>query len=74
MAALYIISMAALIRLVRTCAGRSYALDPVCGMTVDRATAKQISDYRGNTIYFCAPGCKHAFDAAPEKYIAVPKV
>jgi YHS domain-containing protein len=71
MAALYLVSMAALVRLVRTCAARSYALDPVCGMTVDRATAKLTSDYRGNTIYFCAPGCKHAFDAAPEKYVLV---
>jgi YHS domain-containing protein len=68
---LFLISMAALIRLVRTGAARSYALDPVCGMTVDRASAKLTSDYRGNTVYFCAPGCKRAFDEEPEKYIAI---
>jgi YHS domain-containing protein len=74
MVALFVVSMAALVRLVRAGAARSYALDPVCGMTVDRATAKLTSDYRGNTVYFCAPGCKHAFDKAPEKYIAIGKV
>jgi YHS domain-containing protein len=73
MAALFLISMAALVRLVRTGAARSYALDPVCGMTVDRAGATLTSDYRGNTVYFCAPGCKREFDKAPEKYIAIGK-
>ena len=43
--------------------------DPVCGMTVDTATAKQQSDYQGQTYYFCAPGCKKAFDKEPEKYL-----
>jgi len=73
MAALFLASMAALVRLVRTSATRKYALDPVCGMTVDTSTAMLKSDYMGNTIYFCAPGCKHAFDASPEKYIAIGK-
>jgi YHS domain-containing protein len=69
MSLLFVASMVALVRLVRTSTARKYALDPVCGMTVDISTAKLKSDYRGNTIYFCAPGCKHAFDASPEKYI-----
>ena len=43
--------------------------DPVCGMTVDTATAKQQSEYQGQTYYFCAPGCKKAFDKEPEKYL-----
>ncbi len=73
MSTLFLISMAALVRLVQKSALRRYALDPVCGMTVDTAEAKLRSDYRGNTIYFCAPGCKRAFDEAPEKYIAIPK-
>lgn len=72
MSALFLISMAALIRLAQKGAERRYALDPVCGMTVDRAGTKLTSDYRGNTIYFCAPGCKRAFDEEPEKYIAMP--
>lgn len=44
-------------------------IDPVCKMKVDSATAKWRSDYKGNTYYFCAPGCKTAFDRDPEKYL-----
>jgi Cu+-exporting ATPase len=43
--------------------------DPVCGMDVDPATARHSSEYQGKTYYFCAPGCKKAFDAEPEKYL-----
>ncbi|HEV8635084.1 MAG TPA: YHS domain-containing protein [Chloroflexota bacterium] len=50
-------------------ASTATAKDPVCGMDVDPATAKQKSDYQGQTYYFCAPGCKKAFDADPEKYL-----
>lgn len=44
------------------------AIDPICGMQVDEATAKIKSEYKGNTYYFCAPGCKTEFDSNPEKY------
>ncbi|MFA5314276.1 MAG: YHS domain-containing protein, partial [Methanomassiliicoccales archaeon] len=27
------------------------------------------SEYKGKTIYFCAPGCKKKFDSDPEKYL-----
>lgn len=43
--------------------------DPVCGMDVDPATAAGKSEYKGQTYYFCSPGCKKSFDADPEKYI-----
>lgn len=43
--------------------------DPVCGMDVDPATAKETSEYNGQTYYFCAPGCKRAFDREPEKHL-----
>lgn len=46
------------------------AIDPVCKMTVDEKTAKLKSEYKGRTYYFCAPGCKKAFDEAPEKYLS----
>ena len=46
------------------------AVDPVCGMTVKKATAKATFDYKGNTYYFCAEGCKDAFAKDPEKYLA----
>jgi YHS domain-containing protein len=44
------------------------ARDPVCGMTVNEATATETSEYQGKTYYFCAPGCKGEFDAHPEQY------
>ncbi|MBI4496580.1 MAG: YHS domain-containing protein [Chloroflexi bacterium] len=49
------------------------AKDPVCGMDVDPATAKGQSDYKGQTYYFCAPGCKRAFDQDPERYLNQPR-
>jgi len=45
------------------------AKDPVCGMTVDEKKAAARSEYKGKTYYFCAPGCKTAFDKDPEKYL-----
>ncbi|MGD0954385.1 MAG: YHS domain-containing protein [Methanotrichaceae archaeon] len=45
------------------------AIDPVCKMSVDEKTAKLKSTYKGKTYYFCAPGCKKAFEEAPEKYL-----
>jgi YHS domain-containing protein len=44
--------------------------DPVCGMDVDPATAAGKSEYKGQTYYFCSPGCKKSFDTDPEKYIS----
>lgn len=45
------------------------ATDPVCGMTVDTETAKFTTQYQGETFYFCAPGCKKAFEKTPEEYL-----
>ena len=45
------------------------AIDPVCKMTVDEKKAAAISNYQGKTYYFCAIGCKKAFDENPEKYL-----
>ena len=44
------------------------AIDPVCGMTVDKATAEYRSFRDGETYYFCSAGCKQAFDRDPAKY------
>ena len=43
--------------------------DPVCGMGVDRANAQHTSEHQGKTYYFCAPGCRRAFEADPQKYL-----
>jgi len=45
------------------------AVDPVCKMDVDPATARLKSEYKGKTYYFCAPGCKKLFDKNPESYL-----
>jgi YHS domain-containing protein len=45
------------------------AMDPVCGMEVAEATAEWTSEHQGKTYYFCAPGCKAAFDEDRSKYL-----
>jgi YHS domain-containing protein len=47
----------------------SPANDPVCGMPVDPATARGTT-HQGAAYYFCAPGCRKAFDADPARYLA----
>lgn len=45
------------------------AKDPVCGMDVQESKAAATSEYKGKKYYFCAVGCKKAFDKDPEKYL-----
>ncbi|MFQ5769994.1 MAG: YHS domain-containing protein [bacterium] len=45
------------------------AIDPVCGMQVDVKKAEASSEYEGKTYYFCAKGCREAFDKDPEKFL-----
>ncbi|MFN8581334.1 MAG: XdhC family protein [Gemmatimonadaceae bacterium] len=45
------------------------AIDPVCGMTVKKATAKATHDYNGTTYYFCCPGCRGRFAKNPEQFL-----
>jgi len=40
-------------------------------MTVDENSAKFTVLYKGKTYYFCAPGCKKAFEGNPGKYLPV---
>jgi Cu+-exporting ATPase len=44
------------------------AIDPVCGMTVDSATAEYRSFHNGKAFYFCSAGCKGTFDKDPAKF------
>jgi len=46
------------------------AKDPICGMTVQRATARHQSDWAGRSVYFCCLRCKETFDADPLRYAA----
>ncbi|MDO8863759.1 heavy metal translocating P-type ATPase [Haliea sp. E1-2-M8] len=43
--------------------------DPVCGMTVDPATAKHRSEHGGQTWYFCGARCREKFETDPEQYL-----
>ncbi|HKT33343.1 MAG TPA: heavy metal translocating P-type ATPase [Nitrospira sp.] len=45
----------------------SMAIDPICGMTVDPATAAGRYGYKGTTYYFCAVSCLETFKADPER-------
>ncbi|WP_082789630.1 MULTISPECIES: heavy metal translocating P-type ATPase [Acetobacter] len=43
--------------------------DPVCGMTVDPATATHHADHDGQTWYFCSAHCQTKFEADPCHYL-----
>jgi Cu+-exporting ATPase len=45
------------------------AKDPVCGMKVDRASARHFLRYQGEKHYFCSARCLEKFEAEPEKYL-----
>jgi YHS domain-containing protein len=46
------------------------AIDPVCKMTVDEKKPRGgMTEYKGQKYYFCAPGCKKAFEKEPEKFL-----
>ncbi len=47
----------------------SLVRDPVCGMSVDPATATQRVESAGTIYYFCSAGCKETFDQDPGRYI-----
>ena len=49
------------------------AIDPICQMEVDTDSPPGgQSEYQGTSYYFCAPGCKVAFDQEPGKYLSGP--
>ena len=43
-------------------------IDPICGMTVEPATAAGRFDHEGETYYFCSARCLDRFRAAPNQY------
>lgn len=47
-------------------------LDPVCGMTVDGAAARErelVHEHEGTTYYFCGKGCLLDFRDDPGQYL-----
>ena len=55
------------------CEGGSHvaagAIDPVCGMTVEPASAAGAVEHAGRTYYFCSRHCVEKFRADPERYL-----
>ena len=47
-------------------------VDPVCGMTVDPATAAGSFEYKGDTYYFCSQHCLEKFRRTPEDFLKQP--
>jgi hypothetical protein len=43
--------------------GGGYALDPICGMQVDKANAPASVMSEGERVYFCSDGCRTRFEA-----------
>ncbi|GCB50758.1 heavy metal translocating P-type ATPase [Streptomyces sp. NL15-2K] len=46
----------------------SAVTDPVCGMSIDKASAAQSRNTGTGTYYFCSAHCAAAFDADPQRY------
>ena len=44
------------------------SIDPICNMTVNVAASRYVSNYNGNAVHFCSPGCKDKFEQEPERY------
>lgn len=43
-------------------------INPVCGIPVEKSTAKHVIRYEEEDYYFCCDGCKVKFEATPEQY------
>ncbi len=52
--------------------GTALAKDPVCGMSIDPATAKHKAEHAGAAYYFCSAGCHEKFVADPARYLSEP--
>ena len=44
-------------------------IDPVCGMKVDPGKTRLVAIYQGHSYWFCAEGCRKAFEANPKKHL-----
>jgi Cu+-exporting ATPase len=44
--------------------------DPVCGMSVDPATARHRAEHAGHDYFFCGAGCRDRFIAEPARYLS----
>ena len=52
-----------------TPAKRGEATDPVCGMSVEMASARHVFEHGGELYYFCCSGCQRSFEREPKSYL-----
>jgi len=48
--------------------------DPLCGMSVDPATAKHRAEHAGHSYFFCSARCRERFTAEPARYLTSAEV
>jgi xanthine dehydrogenase accessory factor len=46
-----------------------FAVDPVCGMTVDTRDTAHSTTHAGQTLFFCCSGCQEQFLADPARFL-----
>jgi Cu+-exporting ATPase len=46
------------------------AIDPVCGMTVDKQPANASFEYEGHQYFFCSPHCLETFRKDPQRFLS----
>ena len=49
--------------------GDAEARDPVCGMSIDPATAQHRAEHEGHQYLFCSAKCRERFVAEPTRYL-----
>jgi Cu+-exporting ATPase len=59
---------------LRNVPSESPAMDPVCGMHVQTATAKHHFNYQGQPYFFCSKSCHDRFVADPGQFVHPPPV
>ncbi len=50
--------------------GEATFIDPICGMSVEPATAAAHRSFEGRDVWFCCVGCAQRFDEDPERFLA----
>jgi len=61
--------MAEAVPLAHTASPPGIEHDPVCGMTVDPATAKHRAEHAGDSYFFCSARCRERFTTEPARYL-----
>lgn len=53
-----------------TTMNKQLATDPVCGMQIEPDSAAGKAEYKGQTFYFCAEGCRQSFRENPADFVS----